>query len=158
MSAYGAFMAESALHDLDVLELSTLAWGIADPEGLHEAEEQVWTAALARGWPPLGSTAELRSFLDSAVQALLPPAPSVPLTAVAALMVFLAAHPDRRQDGDSVLAAALHEAFGDELPPPAVSAWLTERRSQSTPRARHHGAVAERRRFHSRPSGFDSGS
>ena len=64
------------------------------------------------------------------VQALAPPAPAVPLRAVAAVMAFLAAHPERHDDGDALLNDALREAYPlhGELPAD-VAAWLAHRRT-----------------------------
>ncbi|HEX6020698.1 MAG TPA: hypothetical protein VFZ00_01800, partial [Solirubrobacter sp.] len=87
---------DGPLTDLELVELSDRAWEIVDPEGAHEAEEQAWTALLPTGWPPLATLEELRAHLEEIVQTLDPPAPAVPLHAVAAVMTFLAAHPERR--------------------------------------------------------------
>ena len=134
------------LNDLDVVALSDRAWEIVDPAGTHEAEEETWSALVPAGWPALATVEELRARLDEVVQTLAPPAPAVPLRAVAAVMTFLAAHPDRHGSDDALLSEALREAFplGDELPGD-VAAWLSERRLGSQPGWRRHGARQPRR-------------
>ena len=50
-------------------------------------------------------------------EALVPPAPAVPLRAVAAVMAFLAAHPGRTGADEAVISDALRDAFpGGALP------------------------------------------
>jgi hypothetical protein len=140
------------LNDTDLVALSDLAWGVVDPEGQHEAEEQAWVALLAAGWPPIATVEELCARLEEVVQTLVPPAPAVPLRAVAAVMAFLAAHPDRRGDDEAVLVDAFREAFPSGVMAPEVAAWLNERRRTPIARERAHGAAHPRRHFHARPS------
>jgi hypothetical protein len=137
-------MSPEPLSDIDLVELSDIAWQIIDPGGDHEAEERTWTALLHAGWPPLPTLADLRAHLDEIVTAVSPPAPAVPLRAVAAVMAFLAAHPQRRDVDEALLIDALHETFGADIPAD-VAAWLDNRRTSSEPRRRRHGAPQPRR-------------
>ena len=148
-------MAEQLVHDLDLVEISDLAWGFLDADDSNEAEEQAWVALLGAGWPPIATIAQLRAHLDAVAEALDAPSPAVPLRAVAALMAFLAAHPERRDVDEALFAEALREAFpGGELPGD-VAAWLAARASQPASHRRRHGARSPRRRFHARPAPHD---
>jgi hypothetical protein len=145
-------MAQHSLDDLDLVELSDLAWGFLDADGSHEAEEQAWVALLGAGWPPIATVAQLRAHLDAIAGALVAPSPAVPLGAVAALMAFLAAHPERRGVDEGLFGEALREAFpGGELPGD-ITAWLAARAKQPASHRRRHGAHPPRRRFHARPA------
>ena len=145
-------MAQESVHDLDLVELSDLAWGFLDGDDGHEAEEEAWVALLGAGWPPTATIAQLRAHLDAIAELLAAPSPAVPLRAVAALMAFLAAHPERRAVDEGLLGEALHEAFpGGELPGD-IAAWLAARAHQPAPHRRRHGARPPRRRFHARPA------
>jgi hypothetical protein len=144
-------MLNAPLTDIDLVELSDLTWGLVDPDGEHEAEEQAWTALLPVGWPPVATVEELCARLEEIVQALVPPAPAVPLRAVAAVMTFLAVHPERRGGDQAVLVDAMREAFPSGVLAPEVAAWLDERRQAPPARERAHGAPDPRRHFHSRP-------
>jgi hypothetical protein len=137
-------MSPETLSDIDLVELSGTAWQIVDPGGDHEAEEQTWTALLRAGWPPLATVGDLRAHLEEIVTAVSPPAPAVPLRAVAAVMTFVAAHPERRDLGDALLVDALHEAFGPDMPED-VAGWLEDRRSLAEPHRRRHGTPGPRR-------------
>ena len=68
----------------------------------------------------------------------------MPVRAVAVVMLFLAAHPDRHDLGEALLMDALHDAFGADLSGD-VTAWLSARRAQPGPRRRGHGAPQPRR-------------
>jgi hypothetical protein len=138
-------------HDLDLVELSDLAWGFLDAAGSHEAEEQAWVALLATGWPPIATIAQLRAHLDAIAEALVAPSPAVPLRAVSALMACLAVHPDHRDVDEALFAEALHEAFPTSELPGDVAAWLVARSHQPESHRRRHGARQPRRRFHARP-------
>jgi len=143
-------MFNAPLTDIDLVELSDRAWGLVDPEAEHEAEEQAWVTLLPVGWPPIATLEELCARLEEIVQSLVPPAPAIPVRAVAAVMAFLAAHPERRDE--AVLSDALREAFpsGDLLA--GVAGWLDERRRTPLAQRRGHGAAQPRRHFHTRPS------
>jgi hypothetical protein len=142
-------MLNAPLTDIDLVELSDRAWGLVDPDAEHEAEEQAWVALLPVGWPPIATLEELCARLEESVQALVPPAPAIPLRAVAAVMAFLAAHPERRDD--AVLSDALREAFPSGDLPAGVASWLDERRRTPLAGRRGHGAAHPRRRFRTRP-------
>jgi hypothetical protein len=145
-------MAPHSLHDLDLVQLSDLAWGFLDADGGHEAEEQAWVALLAADWPPIATIAQLRAHLDAVAGELVAPSPAVPLRAVAALMAFLAAHPDRSEVDQALFAEALRDAFpGGELPGD-VAAWRAARANQPASHRRRHGARRPRRGFRGRPT------
>jgi hypothetical protein len=141
---YFGIVTGQPLSDIDLLELSDMAWQVIDPDGDYEGEEQAWATHLHTAGPPLAGLEELRTQLDELVSALSPPAPAVPVRAVAAVMAFLAAHPDRHDLGEALLMDALHDAFGADLPGD-VMAWLSARRAQPGPRRRGHGAAQPRR-------------
>lgn len=149
-----AAVGSEPLSDIDLVELSDIAWQIVDPDGDHEAEEQTWTALLHTGWPPLATLADLRAHLDAIVAAVSPPAPAVPLRAVATLTAFLAAHPERHGIDEALLVDALHETFGADVPAD-VATWLANRGTTPEPRRRRHGA-AHPRRTDARPSPADT--
>jgi hypothetical protein len=149
-------MIPKPLSDVDLVELSDIAWQVIDPGGEHEVEEQTWTALLQIGWPPLPGLAELRAHLDEIVTAVSPPAPAVPLRAVAAVIAFLAAHPERRDSDEALLIDGLHETFGADLPPD-VATWLSNRRRSPEPHGHRHGAP-HARRTDARPSPADTRS
>lgn len=139
------------LNDLDLVELSDLAWGVVDPEDGYEAEEVAWVALLRAGWPPIAGDQELRLRLRSLAEALAPRAPAVPLRVVAAVMAFLAADPQRR-NGAAVVTDALREEFSDGELPGDVAEWLDARRRSPSPHRRRHGARRPQRHFHGRPA------
>jgi hypothetical protein len=147
-------MAGEPLTDIDLVALSDTAWQVIDPEGEYEGEEQAWSARLGFGGAPLASLQELRTCLDQLVEVLTPEAPAVPLSAVAAVVAFLAAHPDRHDLGEALLQDALHDAFGTRLPA-AVAKWLSARRAQPGPHRHAHGAPQPRRTL-ARPSPPDT--
>lgn len=137
-------------NELDVLALSDRAWDIVDPEGDHETEEQAWTVALHEDWPPIGSADELRARLSEIADALKPLPPAIPLQAVAALMTFLAEHPERHTPAEADLIDALHERYPDGLPDELV-AWLAVRRQPPAAHRRPHGAPQPLRHPQTRP-------
>jgi hypothetical protein len=139
-----AVMSPQALSDLDLVALSDRAWDIVDPAGAHEAEEQTWTVRLRRDWPPLQTADDLRGHLDQLAATVQPSPPAVPLRAVAAVMVFLAEHEERRDTGDAVLGEALRAAFGDGTPAD-VAAWMAQRRRSPEAQRRGDGAAHPRR-------------
>ena len=124
-------MAQESVHDFDLVELSDLAWGFLDADDAHEAEEQAWVALLGAGWPPTATVAQLRAHLDAIAELLVAPSPAVPLRAVAALMAFLAAHPEHRDVDEALFAEALREAFPDGRLPGDVGAWLGRSRERA---------------------------
>jgi hypothetical protein len=143
-------MLNAPLTDVDLVELSDRAWGLVDPDAEHEAEEQTWVALLPVGWPPIATLEELCARLEEIVQSLVPPAPAVPVRAVAAVMAFLAAHPERRDE--TMLFDALQEALPSGDLPADVAPWLDEHCRTPLARRRGHGAAHPRRQFHTRPS------
>ena len=145
-------MAQQSVHDLDLVELSDLAWGFLDGDDGHEAEEQAWVALLGADWPPIATIPQLRAHLDAIANALVAPSPAMPLRAVAALMAFLAAHPERRDVDEALFAEALREAFPVGELPDDIAAWLAARANAPAAHRRHHGARPPRRRFHGRPA------
>ena len=148
-------MVTGPLNDSDLIELSDFAWGLVDPEGEHEAEEQAWVALLPMGWPAVATVEELSARLGEVVRALVPPSPAVPLRVVATVMAFAATHPDRRDE--AVLPDALGEAFPGGVLPDEVAAWLADRRGRPPARRRSHGASHPRRHFHTKPPGRGEG-
>lgn len=156
-TSYRGCVRSLPLHDLDLVELSDLAWGIVDPDGCHESEEQAWVALLGGDWRPVATIGELRARLDELAQALALPSPAVPLRVVAAVMTLLAAQPERPAGEERVLAEALDAAFGGALPAD-VAAWLHARHTNPGARRRPHGADRPRRHFHARPAAGDSRS
>jgi hypothetical protein len=145
-------MMNRPLNDADLIELSDLAWELVDPEGEHDSEEHAWAALLPVGWPPIATLEELCARLEELVETLVPPSPAAPLRAVAAVMAFLAAQPERRPGDEDVISAALREAFPGGVLPADVAAWVDERRRVPSMRRRAHGAPHPRRHVHSRPS------
>lgn len=136
--------------ELDLLALSELAWDILDPEGDHEAQEEVWTAALHEDWPPIETVEELRVRLTEIVDAIAWPPPAVHSRILVALIVFLAEHPERRRLEEATLADALDAAYPRGLPDD-VAAWLDQRRQTPVAHRRTHGARHPLRRFDARP-------
>jgi hypothetical protein len=108
---------------------------------------------VCAGWPPLPSHVDLRAHVEQLASAVSPPPPAIPLRTVAAVMVFLAAHPERRDGGDALLVDALRHAFDGNFPADVI-AWLTGRRRSPGTRRRRHGA-SHPRRSDARPSAAD---
>ncbi|MBI5103846.1 MAG: hypothetical protein HZB46_02445 [Solirubrobacterales bacterium] len=144
----------TTLSDIDLLALSDQAWDVVDPAAEHEAEEETWTAALRHGWPPPETVDDLRAHLDEVASSVQPRPPALPLRAVAAVMAFLAGHPERRDAGDALLLEAVREAYGDAVPDD-VAAWLAVRRRAPEAHRRRHGAPGPRRSG-ARPSAPDA--
>ncbi len=138
------------VNELELLALSGLAWEIVDPEGDHEAQEQMWTAALHEDWPPIEGAEQLRARLEGIAETIVWSPPAVDPQALVAVMVFLAEHPQRRRIEEAVLLDALDDAYPDGLPA-HVTAWLAERRATPDAHRRGHGAREPRRRA-TRPS------
>lgn len=137
-------------NELDLLALSELAWEIVDPEGDHEAQEQIWTAALHVDWPPIETAEKLQVRLNEIADAIAWSPPAVHPRALVALMVFLAEHPQPRRTEEAALADALNDAYPNGLPPD-MAAWLAERRQTPAAHRRSHGAPRPRRHA-TRPS------
>lgn len=131
-------------NELDLLALSELTWDIVDPEGDHEAQEQMWTAALHEDWPPIGTAEELRARLSGIADSIAWPQPAVHPRALVALMVFLAERPERRRIEEAALAEALHDAYPNGFPPD-IAAWLSERQHAPAAHTRTHGAPEPQR-------------
>src|ERR1019366_3882509 len=108
--------------DLNLIALSDTAWQVIDPDGEYEAEEQAWSARLQTGEAPWASLEELRTHLDQLAAELGTTAPAVPPSVVAAVMIFLAAHPQGHDLGEALLTEALDDAFGS-APPAEVASW-----------------------------------
>ncbi len=134
---------------IELIELSDLAWSIIDPTGAHEAIEQVWTAALPEDWAPAVGIDDLRIRLGEIAGRLSRDGDRALLEVASAVIVFLAAHPDRRRIEQAVIGEALREEYGDSKPD-WIADWLA-RRDGPAARVRAHGADAPRRHFHSRP-------
>jgi hypothetical protein len=140
----------TGFNELDLLALSELAWEIVDPEGDHEAQEQIWTLALPEDRPPIGTAQELRTRLNEIADAISWPPPAVHPRALVALMVFLAEHPQRRRIEEGMLVDALDDAYPDGLPTD-MTAWLAERQQTPGAHRRTHGARQPRRHSDTRP-------
>ncbi|HEU4975698.1 MAG TPA: hypothetical protein VFT50_11455 [Baekduia sp.] len=147
-------MTPEVLSYLDLLALSDLAWGVVDPAAEHEREEQAWTSALPHGWPPRATTDDLRVHLGQVVSSVPLPPPAIPLETVAAVMVFLAEHPERRDLGDALLGDAVRDAFDGDVPA-GVARWVALQRRAPGQRRRSHGA-AQPRRTGTRPAARDT--
>jgi hypothetical protein len=80
---------------------------------------------------------------------------AVLLEVVSAVIVYLAAHPDRRRVEQAVIGEALRERYGRNVPAD-LSEWLA---GQPRPAAapRRHGARARQRHFHARPVAPEDG-
>lgn len=149
-----SFVTREPLTDIDLVALSDAAWQVIDPDGEHEAEERAWIARLESGGAPIASLGELRTHLDRLVASLSPATPAVPLSAVAAVAMFLAAHPDRHELDEGLLQDALRDTYGTG-PPAEVAEWLSARRAAPSPHRHTHGAP-QPRRTSSRPRPADS--
>jgi hypothetical protein len=125
------------------------ATAVVDPEGQHEQLEQAWTAALPRDWPPPVDLEQLHARLRETVVALRPASAPALLELVSVVIVYLAAHPERRRVEQAVIVEAIHEAYGTNVP--AELADCLARGPGLEPHPRHHGSPAPRRHLHSRP-------
>lgn len=134
---------------IELIELSDLAWTIIDADGEHESLEQAWTAVLPRDWAPAEGLEELRARLDEVKYGLRAAGDRALLDVVSAVIVYLAAHPDRRRAEQAIIGEALREEYGQGLPD-EITDWLAEQPSL-TAHFRAHGARASRRHFHTRP-------
>jgi hypothetical protein len=139
---------------IQLIELSDLAWTIVDPDSEHEQLERVWTSALPHGWPPPADVQQLRARLTEVVDALRPGAEAGLLELVAAVIVHLAGHPERRRLEQAVIGEALRDAYAADVPA-EITTWLAAHPSPA-PHTRHHGAPAPRRHMHSRPVAPDA--
>jgi hypothetical protein len=110
------------LDELALVALSDLAWDVVDPEGSYEAEEVAWVALLRSGWPPIARDQALRPWPRTLEEAL---APRTRARVVAAVMAFLAGHPQRRDD-----AALQSDALRGEIAAD-VATWRYRTRAQS---------------------------
>ncbi len=125
---------------LDLVELSDMAWTTVDPVGMHEEEERRWVELLPRPSAPGSSLGELSSSLATAVASMGPAADSGRLKLVAALMRFLAAHPERRTLDEGLIQAALEEAFAPGPVPSEIGAALKQRADALDAHVRTHAA------------------
>lgn len=134
---------------IELVELSDLAWTIVDAVGEHESIEQAWTAALPDDWAPAEGVEALRVRLDEVRDRVQGGGDDPLLKAISAVVVYLAANPERRRAEPAVIDEALRDEYGEDLPVDLAS-WLV-RQPSLTARTRHHGARSARRHFHSRP-------
>jgi hypothetical protein len=134
---------------IELIELSDLAWTIINSDGAYESVEQAWTAALPDDWAPAEGVGELRARLSQVSDRLRGAADAASLEVVAAVIVYLAAHPERRRVEQAVIGEALREEYGEGVPE-EIAEWLA-RQPSVTAHPRHHGVPAPRRRPHSRP-------
>jgi hypothetical protein len=141
---------------LELIDLSDLAWTIINSNGEHESLEQAWTAALPRDWAPAEGVDELRARLSQITDRLPAAGDRALLMVLSAVIVYLAAHPERARVEKAVISEALREEYGENLPE-EIEDWLA-RQPSVTARFRAHGARARRRHFHSRPPTAPEGS
>ncbi|HYB26440.1 MAG TPA: hypothetical protein VEF89_07500 [Solirubrobacteraceae bacterium] len=134
---------------IELIELSDLAWTIIDSDGKHESAERAWTAALPGDWAPDEGVDELRARLSEVMDAASEDGDRWMLEVVSAVIVYLAAHPERRRVEPAVIGEALREAYGQHIPG-EIANWLA-REHGPVPRHRHPGAPPPQRQFHSRP-------
>jgi len=134
---------------IELIELSDLAWTIIDPDGEHESIEQAWTAALPADWAPAEGVAYLRGRMSEIAGLVRGDGDAALLEVLSAVIVYLAAHPERRRVEQAVIGEALGEEYGEEVPD-EIADWLS-RGPDLTAHPRHHGARQPRRHFHSRP-------
>jgi hypothetical protein len=137
-------MATRELYDFDVPALCDRAWDVVDPGAEHAEEERIWTILLRPGEDSLTSSEELRARLDHLVRTETPRPMAIPPRVVAAVMLFVAEHPERRDAGEALLRDALRAAYGLQ-PPPDVTGWLRVRGRFPAARRRRHGAAIGRR-------------
>ncbi len=140
------------LSSIDVVELSDFAWTVVDPDGAHEADENLWTRALPRDWPPPRSVDELRRMLAETVSAVGDAANAGRLKIVATLMCFLAEHPASRTLDETVLHEALEEA-GAGHAPGDVEKELAARAARLDAHIRARTTRHPEQRAHGHPSG-----
>jgi len=138
-----------------VIELSDLAWTIIDPTGEQELLERSWTAMLPDDWAPAEGVDELRVRLSEITERVDAAEKRAVLEVVGAVIVYLAAHPERRRVESAVIGEALREEYGECLPQ-EIAAWLVGQPSIMG-HFRSHGASEPRRHFHSRPLGGSQG-
>ncbi len=134
---------------IELIELSDLAWTIINSDGEHESLEGAWTEALPRDWAPAKGVEELRARLGQITDRVREAADRALLEVVSAVIVYLAARPDRRRVEQAVITEALREEYGEEVPE-EIAAWLARQPSLAA-HLRPHGPAAPRRHFHSRP-------
>jgi hypothetical protein len=134
---------------IELIELSDLAWTIVDPDGEHESVEQAWTAALPDDWAPAEGVEELRGRLGQVTDTATGDGDAALLEVVAAVVVYLAAHPGRRRVEQAVIGEALREEYGEDVPG-EIADWLARHPSLAA-HPRRHGAPAPRRHLRSRP-------
>ncbi len=140
---------EDQLGITELIELSDLTWTIVDVNGEHEALEQAWSDALPDDWAPAEGVEQLRARLGQITDALSDTGDAGLLGVVAALIVYLALHPEKRRVEQALVGEALREEYGAHLPD-AITTWLA-RQPPVTAHARQHGAPAPRRHLRSRP-------
>lgn len=141
---------------IELIELSDLAWTIINSDGEHDAIERAWTAALPDDWAPAEGVDELRIRLTEITDLLQAAGETALLEVVSAVIIYLAAHPDRRRVEQAVIREALDEQYGEALPG-EIAAWLARQPSPAA-HPRHHGARVRRRHFHTRPPAAPNGA
>ena len=94
---------------IELIELSDLARTMINSVGEHESIEQAWTAALPDDWAPAEGVDELRARLGEIAERLRGDGDGALLEVVSAVIVYLAAHPERRRVEQAVLGEALRE-------------------------------------------------
>jgi hypothetical protein len=134
---------------IELIELSDLAWTIINSDGEHESLERAWTEALPRDWAPAEGVDELRARLSQITDRQRGADDRALLEVISAVIVYLAARPDRRRVEQAVVGEALREEYGEEVPG-EIAAWLARQPSLAA-HLRPHGTEAPRRHFHSRP-------
>ncbi|HUA47040.1 MAG TPA: hypothetical protein VMA77_17535 [Solirubrobacteraceae bacterium] len=134
---------------IELIGLSDLAWTIIDSSSKHESVEQAWTAALPGDWAPDEGVEELRVRLSEVTDAVSRDGAPELLEVVSAVIVYLAAHPERRRVEPAVIGEALREEYGHQIPD-EIASWVA-RGDGPVPRHRHPGAAAPRHHFRSRP-------
>ena len=139
----------------ELIELSDLAWTIVDADGEHESIEQAWTAALPDDWAPGAGLDELRMRLDQVTETVKGNDHAALPGVVAAVIVYLAAHPQRRRPEQALIVEALRDEYGEHLPD-EVAAWLARQPSR-TAHVRHRGPRTRRRYLHSPPPASTDG-
>jgi hypothetical protein len=135
--------------NIELIELSDLAWTIVDPDGEHEPLEQDWIAAMPHDWPPPEAPEELRERLAVVTATLRTAGNAGLLRVVAAVTVHLAGHPELRRPDPALITAALRAEYPAGIPA-EIEAWLA-RRPAPAAHERSHGAPVRQPRVNGRP-------
>jgi len=100
---------------IELIELSDLAWTLINSDGEHDSIERAWTAALPGDWARTEGVDELRTRLSEITDRLRTTGDTALLEVVSPVIVYLAAHSDRRRVEQAVIGEALHEQYGDAV-------------------------------------------